>query len=112
MMRASPRRPERQGGRAMPRWPIRIKLIAGLSLVVGMMLTLMGGSIFGLNAFHNSNLTLTDQLPEFGASRDLLQCVVRLDDQKTDTPEDRQVLRERVGDARAALLKYYKALEK
>ena len=32
----------------MPQWPIRVKLIAGLSLVVGMMLTLMGGSIFGL----------------------------------------------------------------
>ena len=36
----------------MPQWPIRVKLIAGLSLVVGMMLTLMGGSIFGLHSFH------------------------------------------------------------
>jgi hypothetical protein len=34
----------------MPKWPIRIKLIVGLSLVIGMMLTLMGGSIFGLHA--------------------------------------------------------------
>ena len=57
----------------MPQWPIRVKLIAGLSLVVGMMLTLMGGSIFGLHAFHASNLTLIDQLRELGASKDLLK---------------------------------------
>ena len=36
----------------MPQWPIRVKLFVGLTLVVGMMLTLMGGSIFGLRAFH------------------------------------------------------------
>ena len=63
----------------MPQWPIRIKLIAGLSLVVGMMLTLMGGSIFGLHAFHSSNLTLVDQLRELGASKDLLEAVFRLE---------------------------------
>ena len=63
----------------MPQWPIRVKLIAGLSLVVGMMLTLMGGSIFGLHAFHASNLTLVDQLRELGASKDLLESVVRLE---------------------------------
>ena len=55
----------------MLRWPIRLKLMVGLSLVVGMMLILMGGSIFGLHAFHMSNLTLTDQLREIGASKDL-----------------------------------------
>ena len=55
----------------MLKWPIRVKLIAGLSLVIGMMLTLMGGSMFGLNAFHTSNLTLDDRLPELGASTDL-----------------------------------------
>ena len=49
----------------MPRWPIRIKLIAGLSVVVGMMLILMGGSIFGLHSFHISYLTLADQLPRW-----------------------------------------------
>ena len=38
----------------MPQWPIRVKLIAGLSLVVGMMLTLMGGSIFGLHSFQSA----------------------------------------------------------
>ncbi|MEJ7637057.1 MAG: hypothetical protein WKF75_03465 [Singulisphaera sp.] len=62
----------------MPQWPIRVKLIAGLSLVVGMMLTLMGGSIFGLHAFHTSNLTLVDQLRELERVEDLLQVVVRL----------------------------------
>ena len=51
----------------MPQWPIRVKLIAALSLVVGMLLTLMGGSMFGLHSFHMSNLTLTDQLRELGA---------------------------------------------
>ena len=56
----------------MVRWPIRIKLMVGLSVVVGMMLILMGGSIFGLHSFHMSNLTQTDQLVELGASVDLI----------------------------------------
>ena len=56
----------------MPQWPIRIKLIVGLSLVVGMMLILMGGSIFGLNAFHDSKLTLENLLRELGGSTELL----------------------------------------
>ena len=63
----------------MPRWPIRIKLIVGLSLVVAMMLTLLGGAIVGLRAYHRSNLTLTDQLRELGASKDLLRSVMQLD---------------------------------
>ena len=62
----------------MPRWPIRLKLIVGLSLVVGMMLMLMGASIFGLHSFHTSYLTLVDQLRELGASADLLESVFRL----------------------------------
>ena len=85
----------------MPQWPIRVKLIAGLSLVVGMMLTLMGGSIFGLHAFHTSNLTLVDQLRELGASKDLLQVVVRLERPAHGTPEERRAL-EREGQGRAA----------
>ena len=60
----------------MLRWPIRLKLIVGLSVVVGMMLILMGGSIFGLHSFHISNLTLADQLVELGASVDLIESVV------------------------------------
>ena len=63
----------------MPRWPIRIKMIVGLCLVVAMMLTLLSGAIAGLRAFHRSNLTLTDQLRELGASKDLLQAVMQLD---------------------------------
>ena len=62
----------------MPRWPIRLKLIAGLSVVVGMMLILMGASIFGLHSFHMSYLTLADQLPELGASANLIESVYRL----------------------------------
>lgn len=62
----------------MPRWPIRVKLIVGLSLVVAMMMTLLLGAIVGLRAFHRSNLTLTDQLRELGASKDLLQAVMQL----------------------------------
>lgn len=63
----------------MPRWPIRLKLIVGLSLVVAMMMTLLTGAVVGLRAFHRSNLTLTDQLRELGASKDLLQAVMQLD---------------------------------
>ena len=62
----------------MVRWPIRIKLMVGLSVVVGMMLILMGGSIFGLHSFHVSNLTQSDQLVELGASVDLIDSVFRL----------------------------------
>jgi two-component system NtrC family sensor kinase len=46
----------------MLRWPIRLKLLVGLGVVVGMMLILMGASIFGLHSFHMSYLTLVDQL--------------------------------------------------
>ena len=49
-------------------WPIRLKLIVGLSVVVGMMLILIGASIFGLHSFHLSYLTLVDQMREIGAS--------------------------------------------
>ncbi len=62
----------------MLRWPIRLKLIVGLSVVVGMMLILMGASIFGLHSFHMSYLTLADQLRELGASADLIESVFRL----------------------------------
>ena len=57
----------------MLRWPIRLKLIVGLSVVVGMMLILMGASIFGLHSFHMSYLTLVDQLRELGASGELMK---------------------------------------
>src|SRR6476620_2191825 len=97
----------RQEVAAMPQWPIRVKLIAGLSLVVGMMLTLMGGSIFGLHSFHSSNLTLVDQLRELGASKDLLQEVVGLELTRTGTPEGRSTLEAKVRRARGALIGYY-----
>ncbi len=96
----------------MPQWPIRVKLIAGLSLVVGMMLTLMGGSIFGLHAFHTSNLTLVDQLRELGASKDLLQVVVRLEAPRHGTPEESRALVRKVKDAQKALIAYFEELNK
>lgn len=96
----------------MPQWPIRVKLIAGLSLVVGMMLTLMGGSIFGLHAFHTSNLTLVDQLRELGASKDLLQVVVRLEAPRHGTPEESRALERKVKDAQKALIAYFDELNK
>ena len=71
----------------MLRWPIRLKLIVGLSVVVGMMLILMGGSIFGLHSFHMSNLTLADQLRELGASTDLIASVFRLHAPRERTTE-------------------------
>jgi two-component system, NtrC family, sensor kinase len=96
----------------MPQWPIRVKLIVGLSLVVGMMLTLMGGSIYGLRAFHSTNLTLVDQLPELGTSKELLQKVVRLDAIRGDSPEERWELQRRVREARQALAAYAEVLKK
>lgn len=98
----------------MLRWPIRLKLMVGLGLVVGMMLTLMGGSMFGLRSFHKSNLMLMDQLPELGAATDLLQAVMRLELQSSQEllPVHREPLKQQVEDARAALLRYYQALLK
>jgi signal transduction histidine kinase len=97
---------------AMPQWPIRVKLIAGLSLVVGMMLTLMGGSMFGLHAFHMSNLTLVDQLRELGASKDLLEVVVRLEIPRQGTAQECLELESQVKDAQRALVTYHRELRK
>lgn len=96
----------------MPKWPIRIKLIAGLSLVVGMMLTLMGGSIFGLHSFHASNLSLVDGLRELGASFRLLEEVVGLELSQTESLEGRQGLETKVHRARETLAAYYRELKK
>ena len=99
----------------MPQWPIRVKLIAGLSLVVGMMLTLMGGSMFGLHAFHSSNLTLVDQLRELGASKELLEVVVRLRTPRQGAsfdPQEYLKLEVTVRDAQAALQRYYHQLKR
>ncbi len=94
----------------MPQWPIRVKLFVGLSLVLVMMLTLMGGSIFGLHAFHTSNLTLTDQLRELGASTRLLQTVVHIDAPRDESEEGREELKRQIGDARLALSQYCEQL--
>jgi signal transduction histidine kinase len=102
--------------RAMIRLPIRVKLFVGLALVIGMMLSLLGGSIFGLHAFHDSNLTLRDSLRELGASKDLLQAVVRLDGLDNDLTWQHLPVRDgredRVAAARQALARYYEELEK
>ncbi len=90
----------------MPKWPIRVKLIAGLSLVIGMMLTLMGGSIFGLHAFHSSNLVLTDQLRELGASAELLRLCVQIDSLRGEAPGERDRLQAQLREARKALTAY------
>jgi two-component system, NtrC family, sensor kinase len=96
----------------MPRWPIRLKLIAGLSVVVGMMLILMGASIFGLHSFHMSYLTLADQLPELGASADLIESVYRLHAPRENTTAELDAMRARVVAAQDALLVYYHQLKK
>ncbi|GIW86877.1 MAG: ATPase [Isosphaeraceae bacterium] len=95
----------------MPKWPIRVKLFVGLSVVVGMMLTLMGGSFFGLSAFHTSNLKLTDQLRELGASTHLLRTVVQLEAVPAETPLEREQLRRQVIEARAVLSQYTSQLK-
>jgi HAMP domain-containing protein len=96
----------------MLQWPIRIKLYVGLSVVIAMMLTLMGASIYGLRAFHSSNLTLVDQLPELGASKDLLQSVVRLEALRNDSLDQRWQLETQVESARKALAIYADLLKK
>ena len=96
----------------MPKWPIRVKLIAGLSLVVGMMLTLMGGALFGLNAFHASNLMHTDLLREFGASEQLIEQVARLEVPRDGLPEQQRSLQAASRDARKALSAYLDELRK
>jgi two-component system, NtrC family, sensor kinase len=95
----------------MLRWPIRLKLIVGLSVVVGMMLILMGASIFGLHSFHMSYLTLADQLPELGASADLIESVYRLHAPREGTNAELEILRQRVADAQDALLVYFRKLK-
>ena len=95
----------------MPRWPIRVKLMAGLSLVVGMMLTLLGGAVYSLNAFHDSNLMHTDLLRELGASKELIKHVARLEAPRDDRPEERAELRAAARDAREALAAYFKQLK-
>lgn len=94
----------------MVRWPIRVKLMVGLCVVVGMMLILMGGSIFGLRSFHLSNLTLTDQLRELGASKDLIESIFRLHPPRDDSAEERQALANLTLGARQALLNYFHEL--
>ncbi|WP_165229832.1 sensor histidine kinase [Aquisphaera insulae] len=95
----------------MVRWPIRIKLVAGLSVVVGMMLILLAGSAFGLHSFHISYLTQSDQLVEMGASVDLIDRVFRLQLHGEGTPEERAELAGRVLEAREALLTYFRLLK-
>jgi two-component system NtrC family sensor kinase len=95
----------------MPKWPIRVKLIAGLSLVVGMMLTLMGGSIFGLHSFHDSNLTLVDQLRELGGATQLFERVVKLEAPRPDEPATDLALLQNARSARSALLVYFEQLK-
>jgi signal transduction histidine kinase len=97
----------------MPKWPIRVKLIAGLILVVGMMLTLMGGSMFGLRSFHDSILTLSDQLRELGGAKELVERVVRLESFRGESTADAiATLREKTTNARKSLLVYFEELKK
>src|SRR6185312_12074376 len=96
----------------MLKWPIRVKLIAGFGLVVGMMLILMAGSAFGLHSFHTSNLTLVDQLRELGASKDLLESVFALEPPRDGTDEEIAALDRKVEKAQDALFTYFKELKK
>lgn len=96
----------------MLRTPIRLKLIAGLSLVIVMMMILMGGSTFGLHAFHSSNLKLVDLLPELGESKVLLQVVVRLSALRAASSEKSPVFESTLLEARETLARYYQVLKK
>ncbi len=96
----------------MLRWPIRLKLLVGLGVVVGMMLILMGASIFGLHSFHMSYLTMGDQLRELGASADLIESVFRIHGPRDGTPEEAGHLKHQVVGAREALSVYFKHLKR
>jgi signal transduction histidine kinase len=96
----------------MLRWPIRLKLLVGLSVVVGMMLILMGASIFGLHSFHMSYLTLVDQLRELGASARLIESVYRIHAPRQESVAEVQDLRSRVLAAQQALTVYFRQLKK
>jgi two-component system, NtrC family, sensor kinase len=95
----------------MLRWPIRVKLIVGLSMVVGMMLILMGASNFGLHSFHLSCLTLVDQLRELGASGDLMKSAARLHAPRVNSPEEIAELKSQVIVAQQALEIYVQRLK-
>jgi two-component system NtrC family sensor kinase len=96
----------------MLRWPIRLKLIVGLSVVVGMMLILMGASIFGLYSFHMSYLTLVDQLPELGASGALMKSAAQLHAPRVNSAEEIDELKDQVREAQLALKVYFDQLKK
>ncbi len=97
----------------MLRWPIRLKLIVSLGLVVGMMLILMGASIFGLHSFHTSYLTLVDQLRELGASAKLIESVFRMHPPRDSaSTTEREELKRQTAVAQDALLVYFHQLKK
>lgn len=97
----------------MLRWPIRLKLIVSLGLVVGMMLILMGASIFGLHSFHTTYLTLVDQLRELGASAKLIESVFRMHPPREGVSEKEwSDLTNQVRAAQDALLVYFHQLKK
>jgi two-component system, NtrC family, sensor kinase len=96
----------------MLRWPIRLKLIVGLSMVVGMMLILMGASIFGLHSFHLSYLTLVDQLRELGASGALMKSAAPLHAPRLNSSDEIAELTAQVLEAQQALRVYFLQLKK
>lgn len=93
------------------RWPVRVKLFAGLCVVVGMMLISFGGSAFGLHSFHMSYLTQIDQLVELDASTKLIQGVFRLHAPDPDDA-DYAELKEQSAFARQTLVTYHRELKK
>jgi two-component system, NtrC family, sensor kinase len=95
----------------MLRWPIRLKLFVGLSVVVGMMLILMGTSIFGLHSFHLSYLTFLDQIREIGASAALMRSAAPLRAPRTSSPQEISELRQQVFNAQRDLVTYFDQLK-
>lgn len=95
------------------RWPVRVKLFAGLCVVVGMMLISFGGSAFGLHSFHMSYLTQIDQLVELDASTKLIQGVFRLHAPEAgDAGPEFEELKEQIAFAQQTLVNYHRELKK
>jgi signal transduction histidine kinase len=86
--------------------------MVGLGLVVGMMLILMGASIFGLHSFHLSYLTLVDQMREIGASGALMGSAVPLRVPRAGSPEEIEDLKRQVTVAQRDLVIYFNQLKK
>jgi two-component system, NtrC family, sensor kinase len=92
-------------------WPIRVKLLAGLSLVVAMVLPPLATLIFGLHSLRTSIRAQDDQGREMATYQNLLKCVTRLSLPQADFSHENRELKQHARDARRALIPYFETLK-